>query len=55
MKRFFGWLPVGALKGEILEIKTDRPIQTLYNRGCFIIPMTDGLGAGRVLLTNAMT
>ncbi len=42
MKRFFGWLPVGALKGEILEIKTHRPIQTLYNRGCFIIPMTGG-------------
>jgi glycine/D-amino acid oxidase-like deaminating enzyme len=40
---WFNWLPIRPLKGEILTIKTDRPLKTLYNRACFIIPGTDSI------------
>jgi glycine oxidase len=36
--RFFHWLPWSAVKGEVLEIKSDIFLNKIYNRGCFIIP-----------------
>jgi glycine/D-amino acid oxidase-like deaminating enzyme len=44
LKKYFGWLPIHPLKGEILVVKTTRPFKTLYNRNCFIIPLSDNHG-----------
>lgn len=40
--RFFHWLPWSAVKGEVLEIKSDVFLNKIYNRGCFIIPGNGG-------------
>jgi glycine/D-amino acid oxidase-like deaminating enzyme len=40
--RYFGWLPMAPLKGEILEVKIESDFKTIYNRSCFIIPMENG-------------
>lgn len=40
--KFFSWLPFHALKGEILEIKPEADFETVFNRGCFILPGPDG-------------
>lgn len=40
--KFFGWLPVSSLKGEILTIKPEKDFETIYNRSCFIIPLGNG-------------
>jgi glycine oxidase len=40
--RFFGWLPMAPLKGEILQVKIESDFKTIYNRSCFIIPMENG-------------
>lgn len=39
----FDWLPLKPLKGETLLLKVDADIETIYNRGCFIIPLQKGL------------
>ncbi len=41
--RFFNWLPLVPVKGEILDIKLAVNFETIYNRNCFIIPQGDGL------------
>jgi glycine oxidase len=41
--RFFKWLPLVPVKGEILDIKMAVNFETIYNRNCFIIPQGDGL------------
>lgn len=40
--RFFGWLPMAPLKGEILQVKIESDFKTIYNRSCFIIPIGNG-------------
>ncbi|MEQ9426572.1 MAG: FAD-binding oxidoreductase [Cyclobacteriaceae bacterium] len=35
---FFEWLPFRPVKGEVLEIKSDIELNTILNRGVFIIP-----------------
>ena len=38
----FSWLPLVPLKGEILWIKPEKEFQTIYSKGCFIIPRNNG-------------
>ncbi len=38
---FFSWLPFQPLKGEILEAKPEANFNTVFNRGCFILPMNN--------------
>lgn len=38
----FGWLPFQAVKGEVLEAKSDQKIDTILNRGVFILPTDKG-------------
>lgn len=35
---FFNWLPFRPVKGEILRIATERPVERIYNRGVFVLP-----------------
>jgi glycine oxidase len=58
--KYFGWLPMAPVKGEILIVELQQDFQTIYNRSCFIIPQ--GLGKYKVGstynrhdLTNAIT
>lgn len=39
---FFRWLPLRPVKGELLFIKVRERFSTIYNRGVFIIPLSDG-------------
>lgn len=39
--KFFSWLPFQPLKGEILEAKSEVGLDTVFNRGCFILPMNN--------------
>ncbi|MGF1635571.1 MAG: NAD(P)/FAD-dependent oxidoreductase [Cyclobacteriaceae bacterium] len=39
----FSWLPWKPVKGEVLSIKSDVILNKIYNRGCFIIPQSNGL------------
>ncbi len=39
----FNWLPLKPVKGELLFIRVDEPIDVIYNRGVFVIPLGDGL------------
>lgn len=41
--KYFGWLPMAPLKGEILHLKMETEFQTIYNRLCFIIPQENGV------------
>jgi glycine/D-amino acid oxidase-like deaminating enzyme len=41
--KYFGWLPMAPVKGEILIVEFEEDFQTIYNRSCFIIPQ----GAGK--------
>ncbi|MDZ7605164.1 MAG: FAD-dependent oxidoreductase [Cyclobacteriaceae bacterium] len=41
--RFFNWLPLVPVKGELLDIKMAVNFQTIYNRNCFIIPQGGGV------------
>ncbi|WP_416867221.1 MAG: NAD(P)/FAD-dependent oxidoreductase [Imperialibacter sp.] len=34
----FSWLPLHELKGEILEVSTSLGSNTIFNRGCFMLP-----------------
>jgi len=36
--KYFGWLPMAPVKGEILLVEFEEDFQTIYNRSCFIIP-----------------
>lgn len=38
--RLFSWLPFHPLKGEILHVKTNLTENTVFNRGCFMLPAT---------------
>jgi glycine oxidase len=40
--RFFGWIPLTPVKGEVLHLKMARDFKTIYNRSCFIIPQGNG-------------
>jgi glycine oxidase len=40
--KLFSWLPFHELKGEILEVATTLPSDTIFNRGCFMLPADDG-------------
>lgn len=40
--KYFGWLPVAPLKGEILNVKMECDFETIYNRSCFMIPLGEG-------------
>ncbi len=41
--RFFSWLPLSPVKGELLYIKVSEAFEAIYNRGVFIIPIGDGI------------
>ena len=41
--RYFGWLPLAPVKGEILHVKLSRNFQTIYNKSGFIIPQANGV------------
>ncbi|TXH27449.1 MAG: FAD-binding oxidoreductase [Cyclobacteriaceae bacterium] len=43
--KLFSWIPIRPLKGETLTIQTDAKIDTLYNRGVFVVPDTGKVGA----------
>ncbi len=36
--KYFGWVPIAPVKGEILHVEFEKDFQTIYNRSCFIIP-----------------
>lgn len=36
---FFGWLPFSPVKGELLTLQLEKPIETIYNRGIFMLPL----------------
>ena len=40
---FFNWLPLKPVKGELLYIRVEDPIDVIYNRGVFVIPIEDGI------------
>ncbi len=40
--RFFNWLPFNPVKGDIISIKSEIPINKIINRGVYIIPQGNG-------------
>ena len=40
--KFFGWIPLAPVKGEILHLKMKLDFETIYNKSCFIIPQGHG-------------
>ncbi|QOI97109.1 MAG: FAD-binding oxidoreductase [Flammeovirgaceae bacterium] len=36
--RFFSWLPIQPLKGEVLQLETDEEVTRIYNRGVYVVP-----------------
>ncbi|MFY0592903.1 NAD(P)/FAD-dependent oxidoreductase [Roseivirga sp.] len=38
---FFDWLPLRPVKGELLFVKTKTKIEVIYNRGVFVIPLSN--------------
>ncbi len=40
--KYFGWLPMSPLQGEILRVKFEKDFETIYNRSCFIVPLESG-------------
>jgi glycine/D-amino acid oxidase-like deaminating enzyme len=36
--KFFSWLPVQPLKGEVLQLRTDEVVPRIYNRGVYVVP-----------------
>ena len=40
--KYFGWLPLAPVKGEVLHLKLDREFKTIYNKSGFIIPQDNG-------------
>ena len=58
--KYFGWIPLAPVKGEILHLKMNTDFETIYNQSCFIIPQGNGMfKAGstynRMDLTNQPT
>jgi len=43
MAPYFDWLPFKLVKGEILEVEMDINIETIVNRGVFIVPKGNGI------------
>lgn len=43
--KLFSWIPIRPLKGETLTIQTEAKIDTLCNRGVFVVPETGKVGA----------
>lgn len=41
--KFFDWLPLRPVKGELIFIEVSEPFRAIYNRGVFIIPLGNGL------------
>lgn len=41
--KYFGWIPLAPVKGEMLHLKMKRDFETIYNRSCFIIPQGNGI------------
>lgn len=41
--QYFGWLPFRPVKGEILRAKSEVALNKIYNRGVFIVPLSNGL------------
>lgn len=41
--KYFGWVPMAPVKGELLYIKMDEEFETIYNKSCFIIPQGKGI------------
>ncbi|HBH25269.1 MAG TPA: hypothetical protein DDY13_17860 [Cytophagales bacterium] len=40
--KYFSWLPMRPVKGDILYIKPNIAFEKIYNRGCFILPHHNG-------------
>lgn len=40
--RYFSWVPIRTLKGEVLTIQADLPDDVIFNRGVYLVP--DGSG-----------
>ena len=40
---WFDWLPQKPVKGELIWIKSQEEIEHIYNRGVFLIPLSDGI------------
>lgn len=40
--KYFGWIPLAPIKGEILHLKMESDFETIYNKSCFIIPQGNG-------------
>jgi glycine/D-amino acid oxidase-like deaminating enzyme len=36
--RFFSWLPIKPLKGEVLQLQADEVVPRIYNRGVYAVP-----------------
>jgi len=36
--KFFSWLPFNPVKGEMMNIRLKKPLDTIYNRGVFVLP-----------------
>lgn len=36
--RFFSWLPIQPLKGEVLQLQTGEVVPRIYNRGVYVVP-----------------
>jgi len=41
--KFFSWIPIAPVKGEILQLRLDENFETIYNKSCFIIPQGKGI------------
>lgn len=41
--KYFGWLPFRPVKGEILLLKNHIPLNKIFNRGVFVVPVESGL------------
>jgi len=41
--KFFGWLPMTPVKGEILELALQEPLAYIVNRGVFVLPVSNSL------------
>ena len=39
--KFFSWLPLTPVKGEILDVELNHPIEYIANRGVFILPVSN--------------
>ena len=43
---FFKWLPVNRLKGEVLDVQVDLPLDVIFNRSVYLVPGANGFRAG---------